>query len=190
MSDFEFVSVILSIVLGLGITRILGGLASALRHRATVRSHWVTTVWAVDILLWQILYWLGTVNAYRHGSAVFTIPGFATLLGGAIAFYFAASLILPDEIGPGTDLAQHFATIRRPFFLVLASAPVLELLDTLSHGIDHLIRLGWAYGALVTMTFGGSLLGVFSESRRAHQFLCLASLVVVIGWLLARIYVI
>jgi len=114
-----------------------------------------------------IIIWLGTVNAYRHGSAVFTIPAFATLLGGAIAFYLAASLILPDEIGPKTDLAQHFSTIRRPFYLVLASTPVLELLDTLSHGVDHLIRLGWAYGALVALTLGGSL-------------------VAVIGWLLAR----
>ena len=190
MSDFEFVSVILSIVVGLGITRILGGLASALRHRATLRSHWVTTVWAVDALLWQMLYWLGTVNSYRHALPVFTIPSFATLLGGAIALYFAASLILPDEIGPETDLAQHFSTIRRPFYLVLATTAVLELLDTLSHGVDTLARLGWSYGAALALTFGGSLFGAFSESRRIHEVLCLASLVAVIGWLLARVYVI
>ena len=190
MSDFEFVSVILSIVVGLGITRILGGLASALRHRATLRSHWVTTVWAVDALLWQILYWLGTVNSYRHASSVFTIPSFATLLAGAVALYFAASLILPDEIGPETDLAQHFATIRRPFYVVLASTPILELLDTLSHGVDTLVRLGWAYGAVLAVTFVGSLVGVLSESRRPPQVLCLGSLVGVIGWLFARFYVI
>ena len=112
------------------------------------------------------------------------------LLAGAVAFYFAASLILPDEIGPETDLAQHFATIRRPFYLVLASIPVLELLDTLSHGAENLVRHGWAYGFILAMTFSGALAGVITESRRIHEVLCLGSLVAVIVWLLARVYVI
>ena len=189
MSDFEFVSIILSIVVGLGITRILGSLAGALRHRSTLRSHWVTMVWAVDLLLWQVLYWLGTVNSYRQAS-VFTIPGFATLLAGAVAFYFAASLILPEEIDSETDLARHFASIRRPFYLVLAAVPVLELLDTLSHGFGIVARQGWGYFLILVSTFAGSLVGAFVASRRVHEVLCLCSLVAVVSWLLARFYVI
>ena len=37
MSNFEFVSVVLAIVIGLGITRILSGLGLALEHRSTLR---------------------------------------------------------------------------------------------------------------------------------------------------------
>jgi hypothetical protein len=190
MSDFEFVSVILSIVVGLGITRVLGGLASMLRHRATMRSHWVTALWAVDTLLWQILYWLGTVNSYRHASPVFTMVSFATLLAESIALYFAASLILPDEIGPATDLEEHFAWVRRPFYLVLASIPILEALDTLSHGVATFMDLGWAYGGLLATFCAGALLGFFRESRRVHMVLSLLACASVIGWLLARFYLI
>jgi hypothetical protein len=57
MSDFEFVSVVLAIVIGLGMTRILSGLGSALEHRSTLRSDWIVLTWAVMVLLWQILFW-------------------------------------------------------------------------------------------------------------------------------------
>ena len=54
MSDFEFVSVILAIVIGLGVTRILSGLASVLEHRATLSADWISLTWAVAVLLWPI----------------------------------------------------------------------------------------------------------------------------------------
>lgn len=190
MSDFEFVTIVLSIVLGLGITRILGGLAGVLRHRATMRSHWISIVWAVDALLWQILYWLGTVNSYRHGSPEFTVTGFGMLFALAIALYFAASLVLPDDIGPDTDLARHFEAIRRPFYLVLAGLPVLEFLDTMSHGTGSLARQGWAYGAVLALTFAGAVVGAFAVSRRVHGFLSVGLMIGIVGWLLARFYII
>ncbi len=51
MSDFEFVSVVLAIVIGLGITRILSGLASVLEHRSSLQSDWIIQTWAVMVLL-------------------------------------------------------------------------------------------------------------------------------------------
>ena len=46
MSDFEFVSIILSIVVGLGITRVLSGLAATIRHRATLEEEGLSALWA------------------------------------------------------------------------------------------------------------------------------------------------
>ena len=91
MSDFEFISVVLAIVIGLGITRILSGLASVLEHRATLRPDWISLTWAVAVLLWQIVYWLGTVNSYRE-EAVFTVASFGLLLLAAVA---SATGVLP-----------------------------------------------------------------------------------------------
>jgi len=190
MSDFEFVSIILSIVIGLGITRVLGGLAGALRHRGTFRSHRATVVWSVTVLLMQVLYWLGTVNSYRQKEPVITMASFATLLLGSIALYFAASLILPDEIGPDSDLSRHFAAVRRPFYVVLASVPVLELTDTLTHGLPTLAALGWPYHVALATVFVGAAVGYISEERRTHEILSLLAGIGVVGWLLVRFYVI
>ena len=190
MSTFEFVSIVLSIVVGLAMTRVLDGLASVVRHRPISRSHWVTLVWTAALLLWLMVYWLGTVNSYRHSAQAITVAGVATLLAGAIALFFAASLILPDDIGANTNLEQHFAAIRPPFFLALASVSLFEFLDTLSHGVGTLRNLGWAYGTIVAGTFAGSLVGFFSTSKRTHEVLCLLSLLTAIGWLLSTGYAI
>jgi CubicO group peptidase (beta-lactamase class C family) len=130
MSDFEFVSIILSIVVGLGITRILAGLAATIRYRATLGEKGLSALWASTVLFWQILFWLATVNSYRTSGVGFTVVNFGTLLLLAVALFFASALILPDRIRPTTDLSQHFWTVRRPFFLVMAAVPMLELTDS------------------------------------------------------------
>jgi hypothetical protein len=41
MSTFDFITILLSIVVGLGITRLLGGLARAIEIRGSLKFYWV-----------------------------------------------------------------------------------------------------------------------------------------------------
>jgi hypothetical protein len=190
MSDFEFVSVVLAIVIGLGMTRILSGLASVLEHRATLRPDWISLTWAVTVLLWQILFWVGTVNSYRSKPITFTVANFGLLLLAAVALYFAAALVLPSQIGPRTDLRQHYAAVRKPFFLVLLGLPLLELSDSLQHGFRHLLDLGPAYlvaqGFVILVCFRA----LATESRRTHGVIAVGFLGGIMAWLFTRLFVI
>ncbi len=189
MSDFEFVSVVLAIVIGLGITRILSGLASALEHRATLRSDWIVFVWAVLVLLWQILFWLGTVNSARARSE-FTVANFGILLLAAVALFFAASLVLPGRIGPGTDLRQHYGAVKKPFFLVVLALPILELCDSAVNGFQHPLSREPEY----FITQGAIILGCFlslgKDNRRLHGAFASLGLFFIIVWLFTQLFVI
>ena len=189
MSDFEFVSVILAIVIGLGITRILSGLASALENRSTLRSDWIVLTWAVMVLLWQILFWLGTVNSAR-ARPEFTVANFGMLLLAAVALFFAATLVLPGQIGPGTDLRQHYGTVRKPFFLVILALPLLELGDSAVNRFQHPLSREPEYFITQAAIILGCSLSLAKDNRRVHGTLAVAGLLWLFAWLFTQLFVI
>ena len=190
MSDFEFVSVILAIVIGLGMTRVLSGLASVLEHRATLRADWISLTWAVTVLLWQILFWVGTVNSYRSRPFTFTVANFGLLLLAAVGLYFAAALVLPSKIGPGTDLRQHYAAVRKPFFLVVLALPLIELGDSLQHGFQHLLDLGPVYLIVQGLVILVCFRALSTENRRTQGIIAVGFLGGIIAWFFTRLIVI
>jgi hypothetical protein len=62
MMPFEYIALLASIVIALGLTRILTGVGKLLQLRGEIRSYWVHIVWCVNVL--PMLYILAfiTVN--------------------------------------------------------------------------------------------------------------------------------
>jgi hypothetical protein len=57
LSTFEFVSVLMSIVVGLGITRLLAAVSSLIEHRSSIRFDFVSLAWTVNVLQYLLIYW-------------------------------------------------------------------------------------------------------------------------------------
>jgi hypothetical protein len=51
MDAFGYLSVLLSIILGLGLTQLLTAIGRLIRHRDRVRVHWLPLLWAAVLLL-------------------------------------------------------------------------------------------------------------------------------------------
>lgn len=94
MTPFEFISVALSFVLGLGITRLLSSAINVFRRRDQIRVHWVPLVWAGVIFLFQIQYWWA-IFELSDIVTEWTLLRFVTLLGMAIFLFVAGALVLP-----------------------------------------------------------------------------------------------
>ena len=56
MTEFEILSIPIFFVLGLGITKILGGVGSAIRRREQTKLHWLPFAWVFVILVFQIQF--------------------------------------------------------------------------------------------------------------------------------------
>ena len=57
MDPFSYLSVLISIVLGLGITNLLGGVATLMRGRSQVRPYWPLPIWLVTLFLMHVQTW-------------------------------------------------------------------------------------------------------------------------------------
>lgn len=94
MTSFEFFSVALSLVLGLGITRILLGGLGVFRARQRQNIHWIPVVWAVTVFVYQIQYWWA-IFELKETLLTWTQGVFATLLSLSILLFVAGALVLP-----------------------------------------------------------------------------------------------
>ena len=186
MSTFEFVTVLMSIVVGLGVTRILSGLADLVEHRASIALDWVTLIWAVNVLLYDLVYWWVVVNHWRF-LTTWSIARFAPLFLYGVLLYFCAALILPSHMAEGLELKARFESIRRPFFLLWLLVLCSDLLDSLMKGTEYVLtELGAPYLAIVALSAVGGVAGMRISDRRFHIALAVVFLVTVTVWSIAR----
>src|SRR3970040_3151237 len=55
MTPFQYVAPLTSIVIALGITRILTGLGRTFQMRGSIRTYWVYTLWTGNVFLWLLV---------------------------------------------------------------------------------------------------------------------------------------
>lgn len=108
MDSFRWISVLLSMVIGLGITRLLSSAVAVFRSRGYAHLDWVPIAWSASIFLWLIQYWWALIElAGMHET--WLLVEFLGLLGLALVLFVSAALILPSsELKKGDSLAASF----------------------------------------------------------------------------------
>jgi hypothetical protein len=125
VSTAEYLSVLVSIVVGLGISHVLSGVGNLLVDRLRVRFWWVWGVAVLMVFLAHVQFWWGTFSVAATVSANFF--AFLFFLLTPIALYLAAVVLLPDFEGEGEiDLRAHFLANHRWFFAFIAAVPLLN----------------------------------------------------------------
>lgn len=125
VSPAEYLSVLVSIVVGLGISHVLAGVGNLLVDRLRVRFWWVWASAVLMVFVAQVQFWWST---FTVGGAVATnFFAFLFFLFTPIALYLAGVVLLPDFEGEGEiDLRTHFMANHRWFFGFVAIVPVLN----------------------------------------------------------------
>ena len=126
MSSFEYLSVLISIVVGLGISHLLAGVARLVRHRGRTRFYLPTLLWLATLLLVFIQIWWAMFEA--RVIEVWTFYDFVLVLAIPAEVYLLAYLLLPERgDGPSLDLREEYFENRRWFFGVLTLVPLTSL---------------------------------------------------------------
>lgn len=108
MTIFEFVSVAISIILGLGVATLLSAALDLFRHRHKTRLHWVPIAWAVLIFWTQLEFWWGLFFV-NQTLEVWTHADFLGTIAFTVALFAAGSLVLPtDWAAESLDLFDYF----------------------------------------------------------------------------------
>jgi hypothetical protein len=126
VDQFGYLSVIISVILGLSIAQLLQGISQVINARDRVRIYWPTMGWTVLLLLVDIQAWWAMFG-YRNLHS-WTFVQFTVVLLEAIMLYLLAALVLPGIPNEGeVDLRSNYFRHARWFFGSL----VVLLLDSL-----------------------------------------------------------
>lgn len=169
MDAFSYLSVLLSIILGLAITQVLQGFRDLMLARERVVAYWPSLAWAallllIDVQVWWAMYELRLLAGW-------SFLAFAVVLTQTIPLYLLAGLVLPDigSAGP-IDLRAHYYANHRWFFSLLASLAVVSIgKELVLYGLlPPPLNLGF-HLALI----GTALLGAWTRREGFHKALVL-----------------
>ena len=129
MDAFAHLSVLISIVLGLGITNLLMGLARIVQMRGRVSVYWPTIVWALALLLVHVQTWWSMFGL--RNVETWTFVAFSLTLMQPIFLFFLSALVLPDfDRDEALDLRANYYAQVRWFYGILLTLLLTSLART------------------------------------------------------------
>jgi hypothetical protein len=168
MSLFEYLSVFLSVIMGLGVTHILAGLSKTIHYRRSLKLFWVHTLWAINILIYIVIIWWGMF--WWSKQVNWSFFEFLLLLLYAIALFLAASLLFPWDLSRDFDFEVHFNETRVWFFAVFSFAWCLDIPETVLKAEEGVRALPQIYLAMIAVQLSLAAIAMFWSSLRYHKF--------------------
>lgn len=127
MTPFEHLSVLISIVLGLGIAQLLTNIQRIAQAGSRVRVYWLSVVWTVLIFVAQVEWWWSSFSFRDLPLESWTFFYFLFILLSPVSLFLAAAFVLPEvPPGGGADLRDHYYRTRGWFFSMAAAGPVFD----------------------------------------------------------------
>lgn len=164
MSDFEYLSVLIAIIVGIGIAHLLLSLGRIVGETRSLNYGLVHFIWTINILLILVVIWWWGINLRQLEEWVFL--HFLFLLFNISLWCLLAAILYPVAIPQQFDLKAHFAKKRKSFFTILAVLAFADPLTSLVLGMEHLLDLGWAYLHLLLACFIGGIAAIRYDNER------------------------
>lgn len=176
MDAFSYLSVLLSIILGLAITQVLQGYRSLLLAHGRVRLSSPSLIWSLIILLLAAQAWWASFDLREKTHWDFL--SFAVILLQMILLYMLAALVFPDiKAGDTVDLIEHSGKYRRAFYGFLVAMLLTSVTKTLviDHRLPSPANLGF-HLFMITLAIAGMFL-------KSHRLQLAIAMTAAIGFL-------
>lgn len=163
MSLFEFIMVLLSMIIGLGVAEILTGFARALLHRRLAIDSWHLLLLATIVFVTLVQVWWESWTL--HDVPQWSFPTLLLFLINPILLYVLSHLLFP-EIDSTTSLRRHYFENRGLLFGVVA---VTALASLLFQPVAFGSPLFAVHNLSSLLALAGSLILATSSDPRIHS---------------------
>ncbi|SMG06263.1 hypothetical protein [Paracoccus sp. J56] len=184
MDAYAHLKVLVSLILGLAITRVLSGLSRRLQFPARTEGMFVHIVWSMVLLLSAVHFWwwefaLRDIATWHFGIYVF-------VLAYASLHFLMATLLYPDAHSEHAESERFFITRRHWFFGIFAVSFLFDLIDTAMKGRAHWQALGSEYPLRLLVGVSIALLAMRTGRPRSLLILGIVWLVYDLSWIIRR----
>jgi hypothetical protein len=179
------IRVIISIVLGIAITRLLSGMARFIQHPGKLKVYPVHLLWVLIVLVSATHFWwwefgLAAIVQWRFETFLF-------VLLYAYLFALMANVLFPDALEEYADYRDYFLSRRGWFFALFIASMAIDLADTAIKGRAYLAALGPEYPVRLALAAALALVAIRTRNQRYQLLFALAYLAYYISWIV-RMY--
>jgi hypothetical protein len=177
MSPFEYAMVLISIIVGLGITHILSSLASAVqplrRDEPPVHLEITYLSWVGFIFVWLVTFWWFEFK-WRDIAPQFGFGLYSFLVMYAVSLFSIAVILVPRRLWAVVDSWEYFLSIRLWFYFGLLLLNSIDLADSFMKGAEWGFRTsGLTYWVVVT---AAGVTGLTTTRKTVHTGLAITLL--------------
>jgi len=175
MTPFEYVIVLISVILGLGITTILTGVAELIKHTGSVKFFTPYIIWIILIFVLHIQDWW---VSYQYKKVdVWTLQSFLLVMMYPINLYILAHLLFPKEMSKDFSSKQFYLDHYPRLFIGAIILVIISVIHNVV--IDHLPIISQIPQAIVFTTLS-VVIATRTKNVNVHFFLSLILLMVMI----------
>lgn len=178
---FPHIRIVMGMVIGLGITRLLMGVAGLVQHPNRARLSLIHLLWAGSIMLELIHFWWWEFALFQLDGWTFGV--FFFIIAYTIVLFLLAALLFPDNLSEYDGYEDFFLRRRHWFFSLFAATFVFDLIDTLLKGQSHWDRFGTEYYFQVPIGIALCAVAIWSGDRRVQLVLVVAHLAYQVSWI-------
>jgi hypothetical protein len=138
------VRVLFGIILGLSVTRLVGGVAKFVQHPTRYRVSAIHLGWVAWALLNVITFWWWE---FRLSQMTWNFALYFFVFFYSSMYFFLSALLFPEDVSEYKGYLDYFLSRRVWFFSFAALTKLLDLVDTWIKGAEHWQSLGVEYPA-------------------------------------------
>lgn len=174
MDEFNYLAVLISIILGLGIAQLLSGFGRWIEQRASFRAYGPAMAWTAILLVTHIQGWWAMFGMRHHAD--WTFIQFCVVLLQPITLFLLATLVLPGANAPELDLRSNYFAQRRWFFGLLVALLIVSVLKDVALTGELPDAANLAFHGLLFVT---ASVAIATENETFHRVFAYSSLVMV-----------
>ncbi|OLE66477.1 MAG: hypothetical protein AUG09_07290 [Acidobacteria bacterium 13_1_20CM_2_68_7] len=122
MDAFNYLTAMVSVILGLGLTQLFAGIGNLVQIRRRVKLYWLHSAWVLLLIVLHIHMWW-SFWALR-GVGHWTYATFVYVLIGPGALVIASHIIIPELLEGRIDVQRHYFDTGPLFFGILTVAAI------------------------------------------------------------------
>lgn len=181
MQMFEYVIVLISIVIGLALTHLMQGIAGLVQHPNRARIWWVHLGWVAFMFLSTIFWWWWEFRLQLIQTWTFSVYFFVVFY--AFYLYLICAILFPRDLEGYEGFKDYFMSRRRWFFGLLIGWLAIDVVDTWIKGAEYFASLGMEY-VIIQSTFAVlCVVGMVTRRERLQA----AAVLIVLGYQIARV---
>lgn len=174
MEIFEYVAVLTSIIIGLGMAQLLLGLTRLIQNPEQAKPYWVHLGWVLYMFIFSVFWWwwefrLGTIVVWTFGVYLFVILY-------AFLVFLLCALLFPVSFSGQDGFKGYFYAKRAWFFGVFVLTQLTDVGDAVIKGMDYFYSLGLQYPISQSILVAASITAIFIRNEKFHSIFVLAAL--------------
>lgn len=182
MDQFEYVMVLVSIIVGLGIAHILLGIGGIIdrqsRKEGRLELSLAHAAWLGFCFAWLVMFWWWE---YRFSTRVadWTMGLYLFLICYAVTLFLLQAVLVPRTWDGVTSLKEYFLERRVWFYSFLLFITILDQFDSyLKGGFEYILQTGVFNLTFAAATIPVVVIGIRTTNMRVHNIMA----TIFFGW--------